>query len=143
MTSTYHGTCVAYEGRGLLIIGASGSGKSSLALQLMALGAELVADDQVTLTRAQKTLVASCPAPLKGLIEARGLGILQAKHCEKATVCAIVNLDVIETERLPPKRYMDMLSVAVPLFHRGDTPVFAPALIQFLKGGAVDPDEHL
>ena len=41
-----HGSCVAVEGRGVLIVGPSGAGKSSLALALMALGAELVADDR-------------------------------------------------------------------------------------------------
>ena len=56
-----HGTCIALAGRGVLIRGPSGSGKSDLALRLIdtpgngigaaPLEARLVADDQVHLTR--------------------------------------------------------------------------------------------
>ncbi|MFZ9950137.1 MAG: HPr kinase/phosphorylase, partial [Gemmobacter sp.] len=42
-----HASCVAFAGRGVLILGPSGSGKSGLALGLIALGAGLVADDAV------------------------------------------------------------------------------------------------
>ncbi len=141
-TLLQHGSCVAYRGKALLIIGASGSGKSGLALQLMAYGAQLVADDQVLLERVQDTLIASAPAAIQGLIEARGVGILKGQPCARATVCAIVNMDVVESERLPPKRFMDVLSLDIPLFHKVQSPVFAPALLQYLKDGALDPDEH-
>jgi ABC-type uncharacterized transport system fused permease/ATPase subunit len=46
-----HGTTVAMAGQGLLIIGPSGSGKSSLALDLMSKGMELVSDDRTDLER--------------------------------------------------------------------------------------------
>lgn len=137
-----HASCVAFEGRAVLILGASGSGKSSLALQLMGYGATLVADDRTELVRDGDQLIARAPAAIAGLIEARGLGILRADACEKATVCAIVTMDEIETERLPPKRCMDMLSVAVPVFRKGESPSFAAGVLQFLKGGALDPDGH-
>ena len=42
-----HGTCVDLDGRGILLRGPSGSGKSDLALRLIDSGARLVADDQV------------------------------------------------------------------------------------------------
>ena len=42
-----HGSAVAFGARGLLILGGSGSGKSSLALRLVQHGAALVADDRV------------------------------------------------------------------------------------------------
>ena len=74
-----HASCVAISGRGVLIIGPSGSGKSALALQLMAFGASLVADDQTELTVQGGTLIARCPPTMSGLIEARGLGILRAQ----------------------------------------------------------------
>ena len=62
---TLHATCVAVEGRGVLITGPSGSGKSSLALALMAHGARLVADDRVTLSLREGTLWATCPETIR------------------------------------------------------------------------------
>ena len=47
--NTIHATCVAIEGRGVLIVGPSGSGKSDLALRLIDRGAALVADDYTDL----------------------------------------------------------------------------------------------
>ena len=46
-----HATCVHINGSGVLIVGRSGSGKSSLAIKLLALGAKLVADDQCKLEK--------------------------------------------------------------------------------------------
>ncbi|MBM3488544.1 MAG: hypothetical protein FJX67_18250, partial [Alphaproteobacteria bacterium] len=42
-----HATCIAVDGIGVLVRGASGAGKSDLALRLIDAGARLVADDQV------------------------------------------------------------------------------------------------
>ena len=44
-----HATCIALDGRGVLLRGPSGSGKSDMALRLIDAGAELVADDRVDL----------------------------------------------------------------------------------------------
>ena len=41
-----HATTIDIAGLGVLVMGASGSGKSDLALRLIAAGALLVADDQ-------------------------------------------------------------------------------------------------
>ena len=59
-TLAVHATCVAVNGKGVLIVGASGSGKSTLALQMLAMGAELVADDQVILRLREQGIWASC-----------------------------------------------------------------------------------
>lgn len=133
---------MALNGRGLLLLGPSGSGKSALALQLMAFGADLVADDRTVLSREGQDIQATAPPSISGLIEARGIGILRADACQTATLAAIVKMDMPETERLPPKRCMQILSVAVPVLHRGEGPYFAAALLQYLKGGALDPDDH-
>ncbi|MFZ3585333.1 HPr kinase/phosphorylase [Loktanella sp. DJP18] len=75
---TVHATAVAIAGRGVLIRGRSGAGKSALALDLMAFGAVLIADDRVHLTRRGDRILATCPPVLSGLTEARGLGLLRA-----------------------------------------------------------------
>ena len=133
--ATVHASCVAVEGRGLLILGRSGSGKSALALALMALGADLVADDRVILTPGPQGPVASAPAALCGLIEARGLGILRAVPVPSAVVAAVVDLDQQEAERLPPTRTITLAGTDIPLFHGQAMPYFPAALMQYLKGG--------
>ncbi|WP_083464250.1 HPr kinase/phosphorylase [Phaeobacter sp. 11ANDIMAR09] len=137
---TLHASCVSLGGRGILIRGASGSGKSSLTLQLMAFGADLIADDQVCLWSSGDAVQARSPEALKGLIEARHFGILTAEVAAEARICAIVDLDLTETERLPVKRYQKLLERDVQVFHRVEGPSFAAALIQFLKSGLLDPD---
>ena len=138
-----HASCVSIAGNGLLIRGGSGSGKSTLALSLMALGAELVADDKVLLTLEQGAVVARAPDPIGGLIEARGLGILHADRCQQTTICAVIDLDIPETERLPPIRTVALLGQVVTLLHRPDTAHLAPVLLQYLKHGRQDPDARL
>ena len=71
-----HATCVTYGGIGILLRGASGSGKSSLALRLIEAGATLVADDRGYMRRENNTLHASCTPPLVGRLELRGLGLV-------------------------------------------------------------------
>ncbi|HHY02835.1 MAG TPA: serine kinase, partial [Paracoccus sp.] len=89
--TTIHASAVAIEGRGLLILGPSGAGKSSLALALMAQGALLVADDRVLLDASEGQLIAACPAPLLGRIEARGVGILAAPPAGPVPLAQVVD----------------------------------------------------
>lgn len=99
-----HATTVAIGDHGVVILGPSGSGKSALALQLIALGARLVADDRTILTSTPQGLVASCPPAGRGLIEARGVGILCAPPLEQVNVALAVDLAQQETDRLPLRR---------------------------------------
>ena len=99
---THHGTVVAYQGKGVLLRGISGSGKSDLAVRLIAAGAELVADDRVVLERAGEGLVASCPQNLASLIELRGIGIMALPFRPQAEIALVVDLvDSGDVERLP------------------------------------------
>src|SRR3546814_17418763 len=75
-----HATCIAIDGRGILLRGPSGSGKSDLALRLIDGGALLVADDQVILTEADGELTASAPATTAGRMEVRGIGVVDMPH---------------------------------------------------------------
>lgn len=131
-----HASAVACDGRGLLILGPSGSGKSALALQLMAFGADLVADDAVVLRRGEDgTLAATAPDTIRGLVEARGIGLLRAPASPRCTIHAVVDLSRTETERLPPERTTCLLGVTVPLVHKVETNHFAAALRVYLSGG--------
>lgn len=133
-----HASCVAMRPQnGVLIVGASGSGKSSLALMMMSLGACLVADDRTQLTRSENGggLVARAPANIQHLIEARGVGLLNAMAMEECTIQAVVDLDKQEDERLPPMRTRHLLGYDIPVYYRVDAPYFAAALVQLLKEG--------
>ncbi len=65
------------EWRGVLIEGPSGVGKSDLALRCLDHGFRLVADDRVLLFRSGAALFGRAPAPIEGLIEARGVDVLR------------------------------------------------------------------
>ncbi|APX12591.1 HPr kinase/phosphorylase [Tateyamaria omphalii] len=134
-----HASAVAVDGRGVLIRGASGSGKSSLALQLMGLGATLIADDQTELTRATHGIVLTAPAAIKGQIEARGVGILNA-HSVTAPLHFVVDLDVVETKRLPELHQTPILDHIFPCIHKVDTPAWPFAVMQYVKGGRRDTE---
>lgn len=61
--------------RGVLITGASGVGKSDLALRCLDHGFRLVADDRVLLWACDGRVYGRAPDPLTELIEVRGLGV--------------------------------------------------------------------
>ncbi len=136
--STLHGTCVAYGQSGLLIIGTSGSGKSALALALMGMDATLVADDRVTVTNRDGVLTGQCPPAIKGMIEARGIGLLAAKTQPTTVITCVVDLDQIEPDRLPPHRSLTILGVEVDLVFGKDTPNLAAALNQLMQIGRAE-----
>lgn len=136
--TTIHASAVAIDGRGLLILGPSGSGKSALALALMGLGAQLVADDRVILRADGSRLVAACPVPIEGRIEARGLGLLHARAAGPVAVAQVVDLGRAEPDRLPPFRNITLLGLTLPLVLGPAGPHLAPALLQLMRGGRCD-----
>lgn len=78
--SQMHGVFMDVLGMGVLITGESGLGKSELALELIARGHGLIADDVVDLTRiAPDAVEGRCPALIQNLLEVRGLGLLDIR----------------------------------------------------------------
>jgi HPr kinase/phosphorylase len=100
----FHGSCVAREGAGVLLLGPSGAGKSDLALRLLRLGFVLVADDQVDVIDG----FARSPAALAGLLEVRGLGIVRLPYLSGVALNLVVVL-TDRNERLPhPERHAEL-----------------------------------
>ncbi|TPE48302.1 HPr kinase/phosphorylase [Amaricoccus solimangrovi] len=116
-----HAAAVAIDGRAVLIQGASGSGKSGLALRLIALGGVLVADDRVALERRGASVIARAVDPLRGLVEARGVGLLRTDQVlDDVAIATVVDLDFAPAARMPQLRVIDLLGTDVELiFGRG------------------------
>lgn len=120
---------------GVAIIGPSGSGKSSLGLELMAVGAILVSDDRAELRREGDRIIASAPPQISGMIEARGIGILRAETQDAVNLSLVVDLGAEEVARLPPSRTYNLLGVPLPLVLGPYRPHLYAALRQLLLAG--------
>lgn len=96
-----HGTAIDLSGAGLLILGASGAGKSDLALRLIVDGALLVCDDQVDITEIAGRLHAMAAPNIGGLVEARGAGILKAPRIAATWLRLAVALSGDAPDRMP------------------------------------------
>jgi HPr kinase/phosphorylase len=135
-----HGSVVAFGVRGLLILGASGSGKSALALKLIGRGAALVADDRVLIERRGAALVARAPDPIAGLIEARGVGILRLPALPEAPLVLAVDLDRPAEARMPQPVTITHLGVGIALLSGRDVPNLDFVLSFFVQNGRAFPD---
>ena len=130
----FHASCVAWQGHGALILGQSGAGKSALALQLMALGADLVSDDRTELLAEADALTARAPATIQGLIEARGVGLMRLPFVPQAEIALVIDLDQPEPNRLPPQREITLLGISRPLVLAVPQPHCPAAILCYLQG---------
>ncbi len=74
-----HGVLLNVLGRGILLTGSSGSGKSELALRLVRKGHQLVADDVIEISRDGQYLSGAAPYELRGLLHIRGIGVIDIR----------------------------------------------------------------
>jgi serine kinase of HPr protein (carbohydrate metabolism regulator) len=125
--ATIHASCVVFGEAGVLIRGASGSGKSALAHMLIAAAsardgfARLVCDDRVRVERRNGRLVARAVPQIAGRMEVRGVGLLAFPHEPSAVVRLVVDCLSDAPTRLPvPAEQMDAIEgVILPrLAHR-------------------------
>jgi HPr kinase/phosphorylase len=111
-----HASSISYPEGGVLLIGASCSGKSDIALRCIDRGARLVADDRVDIAAYDGVLYASAPERIAGKLEVRGVGILTLPYVQKAALSVVVNLvERQEIERLPEASFFDCLGLQLPL----------------------------
>lgn len=95
-TESIHGVLVSVYGKGVLIIGDSGMGKSETALELIKRGHVLIADDRVEISRVHNRLVGNAPELLSGILEVRGIGVINVMQMFGASsILDEIEIDVV------------------------------------------------
>jgi serine kinase of HPr protein (carbohydrate metabolism regulator) len=107
-------SCVAIGARAVLIEGAPGSGKSSLALALIDRGAVLIGDDGVTLETRDVRLWAAPPPTITGLLEVRNVGLTTLPTCA-APVALVIRLDANAPRSIDAAELAERGGHALPL----------------------------
>jgi hypothetical protein len=126
-----HASCVALDGRAVLLLGVSGSGKSDLALRLIDRGWAFVADDYVHVKNSGGRLAASPPPKIAGRMEIRNVGLVDIPHLQSATVALAIWLDGTP-ERMPQIGHWHYDGVDVPAFAINAFEPSAPLKIEHL-----------
>ena len=135
-----HSSSVELDGKGILIKGDSGSGKSSLALKLIMLGARLIADDQTTVFVEKKRVLLRAPNSLPSGLEIRGVGIVNAPLCKKAELKLVVDLSIVENNRLPDlfDKNINILGYSFPFYFFQGIKEPANSIFALLKFGIAE-----
>jgi serine kinase of HPr protein (carbohydrate metabolism regulator) len=124
-----HASCVAIDGRAVLIAGPSGSGKSDLALRMLDRGFTLVSDDRTILRKQGGKLVATAPETIKGKLEVRGVGIVDMEEVANVPIALIVEL-TSDIQRLPDDgRERQILGIGIPLINVDAKTASAPSKV--------------
>ncbi len=137
-----HASAVAIGAHAVLLVGVSGRGKTDLAFRLIDRGAMLIADDQVEITTDGARLIASPPASIAGLIEVRGIGIVELAWATGVPVMLLVDLDA-EPARLPLPLHRDLLGHRLPIVALAAFEASAPLKVEHALTRAVAGVEAL
>ena len=121
---TVRGTAVRVNGRGVLLRGPSGSGKSDLALRLIDRGGLLISDDYVATQGGAEQVFLKPPEAIAGLIELRGAGLAKIDYVSEVPLVLVVELVPDgQVERLPEPDEAVILGHKLPLLRlEGLTP---------------------
>ncbi|MDJ0275763.1 HPr kinase/phosphatase C-terminal domain-containing protein [Sphingomonas sp. 2R-10] len=131
--SAIHACCVAIDGRGVLIAGPSGSGKSDLTLRLIDDGAMLVSDDYTIVAARDGTLHATPPDNIAGRIEVRGIGIVERPFSRDVPVALWVEAGT--PGRMPEPATHSIAGIALPAYTLSLLEASAPARIRLMLDG--------
>ena len=129
-----HATCIGLEGIGLLLRGPSGTGKSDLAFRMMEHNSKLIADDCVNLFLKNGVLMAQAPYSLRGLLEVRGVGIIEVPYENNICVFGVINLvDSNQVQRLPNHQMETLLGIEVPSYQLNPWEISAIAKVRLVR----------
>lgn len=127
-----YGCAVALGEWAVLLRGPSGSGKSDLALRLIHNGHTLIGDDHVELTARDRFVTVAPPKALEGLLEIRGLGIVQTAWRGDVPLALVVDLVAPdEVERMPDARLENFLGFDLPVLRLAPFEASAAAKVEY------------
>lgn len=130
-----------------MIRGRPGSGKSSLAMNVIALGASLVSDDVVAISDEGGLTVHAPNEPFSGLFDLREVGLMRIPHVPRARLGFIVDIKPWQgapdpMQRAPAPSTAELLGRSVPRYKVLISSATAAVLWTLLAGGEViDPDK--
>ncbi|MFA6829395.1 MAG: HPr(Ser) kinase/phosphatase [Bacilli bacterium] len=122
-----HACLLEIYGTGVLLMGESGIGKSEISLELIRKGHRLIADDRVNISAFRGKLVGTCPESIYGMMEVRGIGIIDVSRmfginslAERSHIRLIISLvpfnkdEPMERVGMKTDRY-EILGETIPL----------------------------
>ena len=122
-----HGGLLNIYGKGVLIRGDSGLGKSEIALELIKRGHILIADDRVDCYRIHNSIIGKAPELLRDMLELRGVGVINVARmfgvssvAEKTKFDFQVTLEQWDRNReydrvgIEERKYEDILGIKIP-----------------------------
>ena len=129
-SETVHASSVAIRGRGVLIGGRPGTGKSDLAFRLVDRGALLISDDYTIVRRVKGVALAAAPATIIGKIELRGVGIVELETAQQVPVALLVDLDERPERQPEPGETRLVAGVAIPVLRLAGLEASAPLKVE-------------
>lgn len=112
-----HGTLVSHNGVGCLLLGAPGTGKSRLGVEIMAFGGRVVADDLVVLRLMSGMLMGGPPKELMGIVEMRGVGLNKIPDTvSQHVVHMVIELNTDLNIPVPTSNTREFEGVELPYF---------------------------
>jgi HPr kinase/phosphorylase len=124
-------TAVAVNGKGVLLRGPSGSGKSDLALRLIDRGAGLIADDIVAAEVISGKVVLTPPDSIAGMLELRGAGLAKFPYSSDVPLALVVDLVRSgDVERMPEPEETSICGASVPLMRLDGFEPSAPIKVE-------------
>ena len=115
MTNNIHASAICVMGQGVLFLGDSGSGKSDMSLRMIAqYGAKLISDDRVDIKNVNNCLIASAPKSIQGLLEVRGVGIVDVPTIDQSEINIVVQLVTSNIDRMPEKATYEIEGITLP-----------------------------